>query len=207
MKNTSISSKLIMLSGGIDSTFTLINGLIKDDSEIIVHHINFINKENRHKIEAIRTRSIVKWLHQNIRKFKYSETTVDRRNMRFFGTDIISVGFEAGIAAHSYFWETKKHIDYWTIGTCKEEGHNEKRFQHALAACRANCYPHEPPEFYLSDPLPKLEQMKRMPPELLKLCWTCRRPVYINNQEDPKPCGKCATCNLLNKIYNENYKT
>ena len=126
--------------------------------------------------------------------------------MKFFGADIISVGFEAGIAAHSYFWETKSHIDYWTIGTCKEEGHNEKRFEHAKAACAANCYPHEPPEFYLSDPIPKLEQMKRMPDELLKLCWTCRRPVYKNNPKKPQQCGKCATCKLLNKIYNENYK-
>ena len=187
-------STLVMFSSGVDSTWTLMKLLRDTGDEIFAHHIHFINNEGRHRAEADSIRNLVAELRE-IRPFHYSETTLDRRNMRWFGFDVMSVGFEAGICAHSFFEARGRGMDRWTIGTCIEEGHNEERFAHAEACMRANCYPGPAPEFFLLPMVTKAQEVADLGPKLTDLCWTCRRPV--KDGDNWLPCGICQTCKLM----------
>lgn len=189
---------LVMFSSGIDSAYTLVKLLKETKHKVLVHHIHFINDEGRFEVEAIRARAIIQLCEKLYRPFFYSESSIDHRSFPFFGYDIISVGFEAGIVAHSYQVSNKQMIDGWTIGTCTEEGHWAERFIHAKAACQANCFPHKAPNFFMMPLIPKKEEIDYLPQEILKECWTCRWPV--KTAEGYEECGKCKTCLLMAEV-------
>ena len=190
---------LVMFSSGIDSTYTLLKLLQETADDIYAHHIHMVNPEGRHAVEADRARKIITWCNANIRKVKYSESTIDHRGLRWFGYDIMAVGFEAGVVAHSFMIARGRKLDRWTIGTCLEEGHWEERFTHVLNCCAASSFPHPPPDFFLLPLIPKAEEMAYLPRDVLDLCWTCRRPV---KQPDGSvaECGTCQTCLVMNDI-------
>lgn len=187
---------LVMFSSGVDSTYALVKLLRETNDEVFAHHVHFINEENRHQVEAERSRALVKHLTATIRHFNYSETSIDHRNMRWFGFDIMGVGFEAGICAHSFLRARHYPFSRWTIGTCTEEGHDEKRFAHVENAVAANCYPNAAPPFFLLPMVSKAEEIAYLGPEIAELCWTCRRPV---KQADGAlaECGACETCKVM----------
>lgn len=187
-----------MLSGGIDSAYTLLRLLRESEDTILAHHIHMVNAENRHKVEADSCRRIVEYCNQHHRKVSYSESAVDHRGMLFMGFDMVTVGFEAGIVAHSYFLATKTMPDRWTVGTCLEEGHWMERYEHVQACCAANCFPNEPPEFFTLPLVPKREEMEYLPMDYLALTWTCRRPVWTGSAF--VACGTCKTCELMKGI-------
>ena len=189
------SVTLVMMSGGVDSVYALWALLTGTDDTILVHHINFANAEGRHSIEALRSRQIVDYLSAKVRPFNYSESTIDHRGLAWFGYDIVAVGFEAGLIAHSYLRNHHRPVDRWTIGTCREEGHWQGRFRHVEACCAANCFPHPPPDFFLLPPIPKQEQIARLPEELVALTWGCRHPVLTHRGIEA--CAICTTCRRL----------
>ncbi len=190
---------LVMLSGGIDSVWTLYRLLKDTDDEIFAHHIHFVNEEGRHEAEAAAARAVAGWLRKHVRAFHYSETGIDHRNMRWFGFDIMGVGFEAGICARSLLLARKRPMDRWTIGTCAEEGHDAERFVHVEAVMAANCYPDPAPPFFLLPPVPKAQEVAELGPDLAALCWTCRRPKR-KPEGGFAECGKCKTCKLMAEI-------
>ncbi len=193
---------LVMFSGGIDSIYTLVKVLRETDDEVLVHHIHMVNQEGRHKIEAERARKIVKWCEENIREVKYSESGVDHRGFLFFGYDIVTVGFEAGIVCHSYFASQNRMPDRWAIGACSEEPHWMERWTHVKACLAANCFPQEPPKTLRFPIIPKLDEIRYLPAELVEMAWTCRTPVVENGEHTE--CGKCQTCELMIKVRKEN---
>lgn len=197
--STTRPATLVMFSSGVDSTYTLVKLLQETDDDIYAHHINMVNMEARHEVERERSRAIITWCNANIRKVKYSESTIDHRGLKWFGFDIMAVGFEAGVLAHSFQIARKRRLDRWTIGTCLEEGHDDKRFAHVLNCCAANCYPHAAPEFFLLPLIPKAEEMAYLPRPVLELCWTCRRPVPKADGSVGE-CGTCKTCLIMNGI-------
>ena len=189
-----------MLSGGLDSTYALSRLLAETDDEIVAHHIAMVNVEGRWQVEAERVPRIL-LVARRIwgRGVLLTRSRVDRRGLAFYGIDMMTVGFEAGLAAMAWAWRGDGRLpDRWTIGTCAEEGHNERRFVHVAACCRANCWPHEPPRFELLEPLKtKAEQLAWLPPEIAALTWSCRRP-RPNPDAAGKTrwleCGQCKTC-------------
>ena len=46
--------------------------------------------------------------------------------------------------------------------------------------------------------LTKAQIVRSMPPDLLKLTWSCRRPNYT--EDGPVPCGRCHPCQQLAEI-------
>jgi len=191
---------LVMLSGGLDSTYVLCRLLAETDDDIVAHHIAMMNVERRWQVEAERVPHILR-IAQRIwgRGVPLTRSRVDRRGLDFYGIDMMTVGFEAGLAAMDWAWRGDgRLLDRWTIGTCAEEGHNEGRFVHVAACCRANCWPHEPPRFELLLPLKtKAEQLAWLPPEIAALTWSCRRPRLSRDAAGRRrwlECGQCKTC-------------
>ena len=194
-------SSLVMFSSGIDSAYTLVKLLTETNHRVLVHHIHLINDEGRYEIESERARAIIEACRKRYRPFFYSESGIDHRKFPFFGFDIVSVGFEAGVVAHSYLLDRKEKLGGWTIGTCLEEGHREDRFQFVKACCAANCFPYPAPPFFMLPLVSKKAETKALPEEILELCWTCRRPV--KTEKGFRECGECQTCQLMQEIREE----
>ncbi len=189
---------LVMLSGGIDSVYTLVKLLRETDDEILAHHVDLINQEDRFRIEGKRCLEIVKHCREHYRDFSFSQSAVDHRGFRFFGYDMVTVGFEAGIVAHSYLDAKGQPVDRWTVGTCTEEGHWEERFKHVEACVAANCFPEAPPKFFLLPMVTKRAEMDYLGEALVDLCWTCRTPVPT--EDGVAECGRCKTCELMIEV-------
>ena len=196
---------LVMFSGGIDSVYTLTKLLRESSDDIIAHHIHFLNQENRHRAEAAACRNIVDHLQQTEREFIYTESAIDRRRFRVFGSDDMAVAFEVGIVSQSHLFDRGYIIDRWTAGICLEEELDEfgaedvEKMEHLLNCTSASSYPNESPRFFQLAIIPKKDQMEYMGQQLVDLCWTCRAPVW---QDDgaPRECGRCKTCELMNAI-------
>ena len=192
---------LVMLSGGIDSVYTLVKLLRETDDRILAHHIDMINDERRWGVEREACRAVVDYCRKAYRDFGYSESGVDHRGMRFFDFDMVTVGFEAGIVAHAYFEATGQMPDCWTIGACTEEGSHPDRWVHVEACLAANCYPNPAPPFFSLPVVSKVEECRYLPSDLLDLCWTCRRPV--KTPEGYRECGVCETCQIMKRTRSE----
>lgn len=157
---------LVMFSAGVDSTYTLVKLLRETGDEVFAHHVHFINEEGRHEAEAARARAITRYCAARIRAVNYSETSIDHRGMRWCGFDIMGVGFEAGICAHSFLYARRYGFDRWMIGACKEEGHDEDRFAHVLNVVAANRHPNPPPRFEMLPMVSKAEELAYLGPEI-----------------------------------------
>ena len=197
---------LIMLSGGVDSVYALAKVLKESDDVVLAHHMHLINREGRHKAEALACKKIVEYCKANYRDFFYTESIIDRSRFKAFGMDIITAAFEAGIVVQSYHADTGSLVDRWTCGINAEdfdgwraEDTHLHRRPAMLKAIEANCHPHKPPRFFNLPLRPKAELLRYMGPELTSLCWTCRRPV-VQKDGSYLECGECPTCEIMNSI-------
>ncbi|USG59735.1 hypothetical protein NBZ79_11155 [Sneathiella marina] len=196
------TSTLVMLSGGIDSVYVLAKLLKETDDIVIAHHVHMVNDEGRFKAEAECCKKIVKWCRDNLRDFGYSESAIDHRGLFAMGFDIIAIGFEAGIINRCFEGKFGKAVDRWVTGWCAEEKAVPGRAPHIEAICAASSYPLSAPEYFHLPVIPKADQIRYLPDDLLDLCWTCRRPIW-NEDGSFDECGICITCELMKDVRQE----
>lgn len=186
---------LVMFSGGVDSTYVLVKLLRETDDEVFAHHVHLVNYEGRHAVEARRCRQIIEHCRRTIRPLHYTESAIDHRGFRFFGIDMISVGFEAGLVAHSH------HIPRWTAGISADDQRWDARFRHVEASVAANAFPFAPPQFFLLPQVSKLDEMRYLQPDLLAMTWSCRTPVVEGDTF--LACAECRACQTLARLTDE----
>jgi len=199
------TTTLVMLSGGVDSTYLLYKLLHQSDDNLIAHHINLINREGRTDAEHHACLNIVHHLRTHQRDFLYTESLIDR-NRLYTSLDILTVAFEAGIVAQSYLKEYGYPINRWSTGLCLEESHDplEKvKMQYMINAIAAGSFPSHPPDYFQLKVIPKKKQINHMGQPLTSLCWTCRRPIRGKPRGQRiqwLECGQCHTCQLMHRI-------
>jgi len=198
------SVTLVMFSGGIDSTHLLWHLLTETDDVVLAHHVHLINAERRHPAEARACKAIVTHLKDRHRDFFYTESAVDRSRFKVFGTDVITVAAEGGIAASNFLADTGVMPQRWTLGINAEEAaevsdHAVKRLPFVLAAMSASTWPNTPPRYFRPAIKPKAQLIAEIGDDLASLCWTCRRPVWADDGAW-RACGKCKTCTLMREI-------
>lgn len=186
------NSILVMWSGGIDSTYVLTKLLKETDMKIFAHHIYLKNIENRQAKEAEAIEKLIKKLGA-IRKFNFTWNWIDDTVMPTMVYDMARVCFEAGAVSKAFYHYKKPFIiDKWTIGTNKEEGHWQERWDVITSATRAAEWSPGRKDyirFELQPMVPRAEEMKYLDSlSLLQDCWYCRRP------KEGKPCSVCPTC-------------
>lgn len=197
---------LVLFSGGIDSTYSLIKLLSESDDEIVAHHVHLRNREGRHRAEAEACRKIVEYCKSRFRDFQYIETALERQRHAYFGLDILSVVFEAGFVHKSFQAIAGYPVDRWTLGFCTEERLERRedpdrveRFGHIMNLMHGACYPLDPPRFFQLPVLSKAAQIDYLGPTLTAMCWTCRRPVPKSTGGFAE-CGKCKTCLVMKTV-------
>jgi hypothetical protein len=186
---------LVMFSGGMDSTAMLVRLLTREEDELRVHHIRMVNREGRDGAEQAAVEAILTYLRAHYRPFRYSESGLDFSELAAIPIDYLSIAYVAcqvaidtprcnRIAAGSLSTDTD---------IVNRSARQQRVFQEMYACYRARKLGE--PEVRWIFPVydtPKAGLARELPPELLDLTWSCRRPVRAGGGW--RPCGTCKAC-------------
>jgi 7-cyano-7-deazaguanine synthase in queuosine biosynthesis len=204
---------IAMVSGGLDSIAMLYNLLNDTNEDIIVHRVNFLNAENRNKIESYCAKKCFNYLKNNKRNFYITESTIDLNNFSIFGYDIIHVMYIAGIIYKNYCQnyrkikiacgKTKVDLESYSVASkhyAKVVAWTTQLSHLALSlSCSQTKDDAEIYEFpsivYPVSQKTKTELKNSIPKELFDYTWSCRNPIY--NGKVAKNCGRCISCKDL----------
>lgn len=185
---------LVLFSGGLDSTGVLWK-LIHSKEELLVHHLYLSNKENRAEAEAIAVKDIVKYM-KKIRDFHYTESFHEYPSFNgnfMWDSDIYN--FVAGTICISV-----KTIKEVAIGRTRSDVGFDQRAERGTQML--NILAPDAKKIYPVADMTKKEIYDMLPEDLRKLTWSCRTPIYVN--DDIKMCHSCKTCVEISKIKRKN---
>jgi 7-cyano-7-deazaguanine synthase in queuosine biosynthesis len=180
-----------MLSGGLDSTGVLYLTLTDPKYarfEILVHHIHLKNVENRAPAEAEAVKKVVNYC-QAIRPFAYTESTFEYPafgNSFLFDTDVCN--FMAGSICMQL-----PQISQVFIGRTKDDDADPSFAERTKRSSSIfSCFAQIGKKSFPVGHFTKLQIRDLLPPELVKMTWSCRTPIYIGGI--PEKCGHCKFC-------------
>lgn len=195
---------ILMFSGGVDSTGALYKLLKETDTHIVAHHVNFVNRENRHFVESHACNLIVSYLKSNVRDFEYNASTLVFPFIHI-GWDIINAMYIGGLVVKNY--ASNFEIIQLCVGDTKDDFGSYKwrtPIAQSVALIASLEDPRNPIQKTPSIIQPVVGMTKKqiidyMPKELLQLTWSCRTPL-IENKDDEyifTECGNCVACEDL----------
>jgi len=201
---------LLMWSGGLDSTYSLLRLLEATGDEVHVHHVHAnlcraggARRSRRCEYEASAVAAMLPWLREHCRGFEYAESRVDLSALPVFARDTTMVMFFAAQAALSIGLTP---FDRIVFGVNADE---DPRWQPdaeryalrrllTIRMLKAVWEIEEVPYFYLWNPRPSKHQVvDSLPAELVRLAVSCRDPVARTDalgEERLVACGRCAKC-------------
>jgi 7-cyano-7-deazaguanine synthase in queuosine biosynthesis len=190
---------LVMFSGGLDSTAMLVKLLAESADELRVHHIRMINQERRDLAEQRAVEAIVAYCRARYRPFRYSESALDFAALEAIPIDYLSIAFVACQVAIDTPGCRRVAVGALAADTdiANRSARQKRVFEEMYACYRARKLGE--PQVEWSFPVfhtPKAELAAALPPELLDLTWSCRRPV-----EGFKPCGTCKACRVRQGLH------
>ncbi len=196
---------LLMLSGGVDSTYALFKYLTETSLPVHVHHISMkVAEEPRHMLEDVACGRIVNFC-GGFRHFSYTESS--------YGFDLPYTGWDAdvqllvgarvaanleakrvtmvlGINADDMAREevaerAKRNVifDLWDAQIASIDEDRRGRTNPAIHLPFKTVYKHE--------------MIREMPRGLFHLTWSCRKPEHREGPTESGrdfPCGKCHAC-------------
>jgi len=200
--------KVVMFSGGYDSTLVAYKALTESSTPILLHHINIIDINGRWIPERIACGKLTRVLAEITRPFSYTESTIDFSSMLRVGSDEDLVLLTSARITHDLELEYNKVIILeGTIKSDFENGPMEERankrgsieefFKRCAWMTRTPII--EFPVVHLT----KKEVLLSLPEELRINCFYCRSP---NPKYGFAPCGDCVTCKQIEEISNANYE-
>lgn len=184
---------LLMLSGGLDSTYALARILRETEDEVLVHHVHMLNNSGRHEREAEACANIVKYCTEQYRPFSFTQSVIDHRRFIAHGYDLVAAGFEAGMVAASFYMTHNRNVFKWIVGHAADDAAPRKRYKHAQDCCVFNCQDGSPPMLHVFTPVDAAAEAAYLGPDLLDLTWSCRAPVK-GDDDGVTPCGVCPAC-------------
>ena len=193
-----------MFSGGLDSTAMLLKLLAGPGeemrTELRVHHIRMVNREGRDRAESRAVESIVSYCRARYRPFRYSESALDFSGLEAVPIDYLSIAFVACQVATD-----TPGCDRIAVGALSTDTDivnrcaRQRRVFDAMYECYRARKLGEPRVEWLYPvyDTPKAELAAALPPELLDLTWSCRRPI-----DGYRPCLACKACIAREKAKN-----
>ena len=199
------SCKLVMFSGGVDSTYLLWKLLTETDHHIHAHHISMRTAaENRWEMEGISTTNL--WLKMlEIRHFNVSSTVIDFDTLPYTGwdsdaqlyigarvaaamTDMDNVTLTLGVTANDakrpvIMDRAKRNVlnNLWTTLRESIDEEYRKRIDPKV-------------DLPIKD-MSKRDIVRALPEDLRQLTWSCRLPVKVEGMT--VPCGTFLPCQVL----------
>jgi len=186
---------LVMFSGGMDSTAMLVKLLIESRDELRVHHIHMANREMRARAEGSAAERIVAYCRERYRAFRYSESALDFTSLEAIPIDYVSIAYVAcQVAIDTPRCDRIAVASLSRDTAIADRSARQRQVFDAMYACyRARKLGEPKVEWiYPVYDCSKRQIAEMLPPELMALTWSCRRPV-----EKPggwAPCGGCKAC-------------
>lgn len=200
---------LLMFSGGIDSACLLHYYLTETDNPVHVHHISIrYPRLMRWKMEDPAVKEILEYCRSNYRGFDYSESRFDMGPLNVVGFDQTLLLMVAGKVAPNLPGDKVTvalgHC-YNDIEAPEVQELAKRKTMHKLWMALRDCCIYNRDKVspkrervFLDKKWDKEEVIRRTPPELLRLCWSCRRPDFFKGKGIP--CGCCSTCEKVESI-------
>ena len=191
---------LVMFSGGMDSTAMLVRLLTREQDELRVHHIRMVNREGRDGAEQAAVEAVLAWCRAHYRPFRYSESALDFSELAAIPIDYLSIAYVACQVAIDTPRCNRIAVGSLSTDTdiVNRSARQQRVFQEMYACYRARKLGE--PDVRWVFPVydtPKAELARELPPELLDLTWSCRRPVRTPGGW--QPCGTCKACHARPK--------
>ena len=204
---------IVLFSGGIDSTALLYRLLSRTEAVVHAHHVHLINVEGRFTCEKIAVERLVPYLRAHTRAFEYSESTFASNALRYSGMDIITALYCGALAAQD---DLLNHRD--SAGRPRYQykvavGDNAGTYQadswpspmaHMIFQAASLSHPRNTQYIpQLIQPivhLTKRQLIEELPPALLDLTWSCRRPRYLKDKDQYVECAECHSCEELKTL-------
>lgn len=193
---------LLMLSGGIDSTYCMYQAL-SAGRKLVVHHVDLRTKEGRADAENRAVNQILRWFRaKGLTGFEYSSSTIDYSTFQHIPRDYFSYSYMAGmILANPRHRDVKslihaRHKDAFNLRAGQTFESASRRANGALTGIPKLITGRDIKIELPIEHLLKKEVIAACPPDLLRLTWHCRRPrksgaVFY-------PCHSCFTCVQVN---------
>lgn len=186
---------LLMFSGGLDSLAAL-HVLRESGERVHVHHVHIHNIEARAVAEHQAVEAIRRYYAAAGDPLDYSESIMQFPTVNggfLYGTDVtrfmggyIASRSHGNVKAVAYGRTADDDVADRTLSS-RTEPSNElfKVFT-------------DTPMIFPVVQFTKRECSALLPPDLRQLSWSCRRPIYL--QDETQACGKCKACKALASI-------
>ena len=223
-------SSVLMLSGGIDSVSVLKRILLETDESLYVHHIHLKNNEGveyeRYKKEAEAVRKIVPYMKKAFRKFNYTESTIDVKQIDQLKPDyyeeedfpLITLQFVPDQIYYYFIAGLLAKIsisDKIYVGTCVEDYDIKTHWTPELrdlyglknrqlwtsGIANATSYPNEITMHRPHDNNSKKQSIRYLGEELMNMTWYCREPIEKNGEF--VVCHECKSCRHVDQALSE----
>jgi 7-cyano-7-deazaguanine synthase in queuosine biosynthesis len=193
---------LLMLSGGLDSTYLLHHYLTRTDLAVHAHHIAIrYPYQPRWRREGAAVQGIVEYCRTHCRAFEYSESAfaLDLPGDLGWDSDLQLLVASKVVPSIQAEWITV------ALGWSTED------LQHPMVAERSrrqvtpnlwralwasiNRNEHIDPELatpLLAQQVSKADMLRALPRALARRCWSCRERSH--REELEQPCGSCHAC-------------
>lgn len=180
---------LVMFSGGLDSTGVLYR-LMKSKEELLVHHLYLSNKENRAEAESFAVKNVVDYM-KKIREFSYTESYHEYPSYNGnFMWDSDLYNFVAGTICASAKTIAEVAIGRTKSDTALDRSERGTKILNILSPNVKKIFP--------VGEMTKKEIYEMLPKELRELTWSCRTPIYKENNIEM--CKRCKTCLEISRI-------
>lgn len=201
-----------MLSGGVDSCYMLFYYLTQTNYAVHAHHISLrYPSEPRWEQEDIACRNIVEYC-RLIRPFDYTQSRFDIGFKRYVGRDSDTQLMVAAKVAPNLKGDVHLALGWeksdFELEVNRQRAKNKVTENLWNALCDSIDYPlGEHISRTILYPLMELDMDKgkmiaALPDELVKMTWSCRRPVK-DADDNIIPCGVCKPCMTIRLLRDE----
>jgi 7-cyano-7-deazaguanine synthase in queuosine biosynthesis len=203
---------LVLISGGIDSTYSLVRLLKETQDLVYVHHVNFIGPECGPEFAnidslALSVREPFGWLRTHLRDFEYSQSLVDLSMFATRARENTSLMYFAAQAAIHYGFSPFDRILLGVNADADPGWHPDSavyawRRTLLVRMLRSVWECDEVPHLYFWYPRPsKHAMLDYLPTELAGLTFSCSRPTKDQSGSDSLiPCGSCSRCQWRSRV-------
>ena len=192
-------AKLVMLSGGVDSTAALVKVLSETGDDLFVHHIYLKNDMRRERPELVAVDKIVQYCQEKYRPFNFTMSYLDLSFMKNnVQPDVYSVTYMSALIIRQF-----PEIDCVIVSAIADDSLNPEMEERRIVSR------HIFKSFFLGRQMPHVDMplanmtkeqvIDILPSELLELTWSCRKPK-IDRDNNYIRCGKCHTCISIESV-------
>ena len=185
---------LVSWSGGIDSTSCLWQ-LLRDGVCVLAHHVELRSPDGRWRAEGPAVEAQRAWFAAHGMPIEYFKRTgFDYGDVAKYTRDINITAFTAGFILSGYPSVTAAVISSSADDARRQESDAgiQARRKQLTEIMAGRSLEWLTPNLHKS----KREVMAEMPPDLLALCWYCRKPLVEQGKCKSRfvRCGHCRTC-------------